>query len=196
MANLLKDVWSFVQAIEPVGYIVAMLGAMSHWIWKHSWYKDDLFTIAILDRWPIGVNKPNTLEGFILQPLGSHEFFIRITCKWRIGIKEVNFRGINWNGSNASIEKIEMLDLKYWDGAYDQILTCLQDCAGGLMIEFPQVKQMARGASLYFKVKIEAKQSWSGLVSFRALDIDGIRSRKQFALAFGMSYEQAINKRG
>ncbi len=181
--------WSHFDLRDPGWIAVILAGAVAlcglvagiyrvlRYIFKNTVYKYGNFTITFIDHLPISSlgsepteDPPNSIK---VLPPGNHKLLFKIRAKFGFSVSGVNVRCLNLDGSNAPIQCVQIGDLQ--DPHYG--LRRMDDGNGGIEAEYSQRRVLASGAGLYYEMQMIAKQQWKGILSYRANDETGFRSR-------------------
>jgi hypothetical protein len=126
-------------------------------------------------------------------PPGSHRLLIKV-CSSACGfqVQSINLRCIDQDGeSNVSENIVEINSVEDFHHAVYMV----DDGNGGIDCEYARPRSLAKGECLYFIFDLLAKTTWSGLLSFRAQDGEGLRyyARHSLRIVVGASLTPQIN---
>ena len=141
--------------------------------------KQHVFSIAFVDHDPPGSSEiaPWNLHSI---PLGRSEHWIKVVTAEGYPVSDVNVRFLsveeatakpgNAPASIASI--IEILDVCVSDEIeqHGHTVTRTKDRHGGIDLKFRPSYAWGTGRALFLKLTVDAKQVWSGKISFRGYD--------------------------
>jgi len=126
-------------------------------------------------------------------PLGSHRLLIKV-CSSACGfqVQSINLRCVDKDGeSNVPESIIEINSVEDFHHA----VYMADDGNGGVDCEYGRSRSLAKGECLYLIFDLLAKQTWSGLLSFRAQNSEGLRyyARHDLRIVIGASSPPRIN---
>lgn len=143
--------------------------------------KQNVFSIAFVDHDPPGSSEiaPWNLHSI---PLGRSQHWIKVVTAEGFPVSDVNVRFLtteeaaakpgNAPASIASIIEIE--DVRVTDEIEQQghTVTRTKDRHGGIDLKFRPPYAWGTGRAIFFQISVNAKQVWSGKISFRGYDKD------------------------
>ena len=144
-------------------------------------FKQRMFTISFVDHDPPGSTEiaPWT---FYAIPLGTSEHWIKAVTTQGLPISDVNIRFISeaeaasapGNAPEPMNSIIELLDVCVTHEIEQQghTVTRTKDRHGGIDLKFRPPYAWGTGRAIFLKLLVDAKQVWSGKISFRGYDKD------------------------
>lgn len=157
------------------------------WAWKQTKYKVHNFRLTILLHEP-NLSSPASFaeepQCLKILPCGDwQDIFIKVRASCGFRMKKVNCRLLEYGESNAGLKhQVQIGEVR--EICVPGFYQSLNDGAHGQEYEYGEPKVLAEGEGIYLKVKLRGREEWNGLLSFRAQDDTGFRSRARYAIAF------------
>ena len=143
--------------------------------------KQNVFSLVFVDHDPPGSSEIARWD-FYLIPLGRSEHWIKVVTMEGFAVSDLNLRFLSMEeacvepgNAPASIASIiEILEVRTNDEIEQQGHTVIgtKDRHGGIDLKFRPSYTWATGRALFLKLTVEARQVWSGKISFRGYDKD------------------------
>lgn len=179
--------------IPALALIASAVSWLLYQLWKHSYYRDSNFHLSFVNHPPIKqistemAIEPSTLK---LLTCEKHKLCLRIHSQFAFKVQIIDVRFYNADLTPVERNSVEVLDIT--DPYY--LLRRTQNGVFGIEANYQDRPYfvLARGAGFYLEIITIAHQSWAGYLGFRAQDDSGFRSYAKYAIAFGMTYSEAI----
>jgi hypothetical protein len=146
------------------------------WILKNAVYVKSNFKIFFTNHPPLPAHPTPIDEPFNSVkelPPGSHRLLIKVSssaCGFQV--QRINLRCVNRDGESAVSENI--VEINSVEDFFSAVYM-VDDGNGGIDCEYSRARSLAKGECLYFIFDLIARQEWSGLLSFRAQNGEGVR---------------------
>lgn len=157
-------------------FAVAVLTAITagvRWVWKNVYYKHGNFQLSFFSSLPPQDNDIGPLDGIKEISLWENQLFVRIRSAHAFPLSEINFRCINEDKTNVSLD---IVVLKSLQDIYRDLSEIKKDDRGGIEGTYKSGVVVTAGGCQYFNIGLYAKQKWSGHLSFRARDKQGFEA--------------------
>jgi hypothetical protein len=188
---------------ECLGWAVPLLLAVGgaiywagKWFYKYTIFRDDNFKLSILNCLPNGLGQAIIPEPPSLKicPLQLSRLFIEVKATRGFPVKSINFRciatsDIGQTPVNSAVRVTSIIDRFN----VEVVRHVHADGYNGMELEYAEIRGLGKNRALYFELYIDAEKEWSGTISLKARDSDGFCSYGRYAIAFGKTYDEAIN---
>jgi hypothetical protein len=166
------------------GLAVLLIG----WIVKQFFFawdsisKENMFSICFVDHDPPGSREIDRRD-FYRITLGRSQHWVKVVTKEGLDITDFNIRFLSEQEVVTRPEDhspddirltIQILEVNVTPEIIAQGVTSIQtnDRHGGIDVKFRPAYPLGTGRAIFLRVDIDAKQIWSGKISFRGYDKD------------------------
>jgi len=165
------------------GLILAVIGWVISRVWSafSSVSKQEMFSIRFVDHDPPGSTE-TPLGSFYEIPLGRSDHWVKVVTNEGLVIDEVNLRFLSCeeahkkpdNSPEDIREVISIMEVNLTPEIFAQGMKAVQtqDRHGGIDIKLIPAYPLGTMRAMFLRISVEAKQIWSGKISFRTNDKD------------------------